>query len=553
MTERNRGLTVCYLLITELREKTGDRMKHQIFTYLLLLASGLIVGCGEQAADTQTTPDEGSAELVAKDSGILWYAGTVDEAFAEAKAENKPVYLYWGAEWCPPCHAISATVFKSKSFIDRSRSFVAVYLDGDTANAQATGESFGVYGYPTMIVFDPSGTEITRIPGGMDMQAYATVLDLTLADVAPVAEIVSRVVEGGETLESNDCRLVAYYSWGQDREIMAERDAASVFESLEAACPVDLVTEKSILYLGQLSERIDAASDEEAPLALTAVQKSYAFDRISAILDDHTLVKANVFDVAFGGAEITAALTESETTERQQLQDKFLVALERLFNDENVYLRERLYTLAGKIDFERIDDEEAEISDSLKEEIREKINWADETTTNPYERHPIINAAANILDAAGMNDVAQPMLLAEIEHAKQPYYFMVTLADIEQTAGNNEAALDWLKRAYDATTGPATRFQWGYYYVSGLIEMTPDDAEMIRSATVNLVREIEASGGFYQRPKAQLKRLEAKLRDWNADESVLAGIRDEVKSICAEPSDDAETETSACQDFLTAA
>ena len=152
-----------------------------------------------------------------------------------------------------------------------------------------------------------------------------------------------------------------------------------------------------------------------------------------------------------------------------------------------------------------------------------------------------------------MNDVAKPLLLAELEHAKQPYYFMVTLADFEQTVGNNEAALDWLKRAYDATTGPATRFQWGYYYVTGLIEMTPEDAETIRNATVNLVREIEACGGFYPRPKAQLKRLEAKLRDWNADDSVLAAIRDEVKSICAEPADDEESETSACLDFLAAA
>jgi len=39
--------------------------------------------------------------------------------------------------------------------------------------------------------------------------------------------------------------------------------------------------------------------------------------RINAILDDHELVKANVFDVALGGAEITAALTESGTPERQ--------------------------------------------------------------------------------------------------------------------------------------------------------------------------------------------------------------------------------------------
>lgn len=527
-------------------------MRHQALTYLSLLAIGLVAGCGEQATDAQALQVESSAQVVKSDIGILWYAGTVHEAFAEAKADDKPVYLYWGAEWCPPCHAISATVFKSKSFIDRSRSFIAVYLDGDTKNAQAIGESFGVYGYPTMIVFDSSGNELTRIPGGMDMQAYAAILDLALDDVAPATEILARVMDGGETLNSNDCRLVAYYSWGQNREILAERDAASVFESFEAACPAELVTEKSILFVNQLGKQIDAASDDEEPQPLTAEQKETALVRIHAILDDHTLVKANVFDVALGGAEITAALTESGTPERQQLQDKFLAALEQLFNDDSVYMRERIYTFAGKIDFERIDDEEAEISDALKEEIRAMVQWADETTVNPYERHPIINAASNVLDEAGMNDVAKSLLLAEIEHAKQPYYFMVALADIEQTAGNNEVAIDWLKRAYDASTGPATRFQWGYYYVSGLIEMTPEDEETIRNATVNLVREVEASGGFYHRPKAQLKRLEGKLRDWDADEVMLASIRDEVLSVCAQP-DDSEAPDSACRQFLTPA
>lgn len=524
-------------------------MKNHALTCLSLLVAVLVAGCGEHTAETPTPSDADSAPVIAMDNGIHWYDGTVEEAFAAAQAENKPVYLYWGAEWCPPCHAIKATVFKSRAFIDRSRSFVAVYLDGDAEDAQAIAEKFGVLGYPTMIIFDSAGTELTRIPGGMDMQAYATVLDLALDDVAPAAEIVSRVLAGGEKLGDADCRLLAYYSWGQDREILKERDAASVFEKLEAACPSKLATEKSILYMAQLSHRIELAADEEDPQPLTADQKTQALKRVNEILKDYTLVKANVFDVAIDSADITAALTESATPQRQQLQSKFLAALEQLMDDDDVYMRERLYTLIGKINFERIDNADAEISELLREEIRMRVAWADETTTNPYERHPIINAAANVLGEAGMNDIAKPLLLAEIEHSKQAYYFMLTLADMEQTAGNHEVALDWLRRAYDESRGPATRFQWGYYYVSGLIEMTPEDTETIATTTIDLVRAVEASGGFYQRPKSQLKRLESKLREWSAEEGVLTSIRDEVQLICAS-SGDADIANTACEDFL---
>ena len=84
------------------------------------------------------------------------------------------------------------------------------------------------------------------------------------------------------------------------------------------------------------------------------------------------------------------------------------------------------------------------------------------------------------------------------------------------------------------------------------MEMAPEDAETIRNTTVNLVREVEASGGFYLRPKAQLKQLEAKLRDWSADDAILATIREEVLTICARH-EDTESTGSACQNFLTPA
>ena len=87
--------------------------------------------------------------------GIDWFAGDVDAAFAAAKAANKPVFLYWGAEWCPPCAQIKSTIFSKREFQERSRLFVPVYLDGDTPSAQKHGERFGVVGYPTMILFKP--------------------------------------------------------------------------------------------------------------------------------------------------------------------------------------------------------------------------------------------------------------------------------------------------------------------------------------------------------------------------------------------------------------
>ena len=81
----------------------------------------------------------------------------VDAAFAAARAENKPVFVYWGAKWCPPCNQVQATLFNRQDFIERSRAFVPVYVDGDSPGAQKIGARFQVSGYPTMVLFSAAG------------------------------------------------------------------------------------------------------------------------------------------------------------------------------------------------------------------------------------------------------------------------------------------------------------------------------------------------------------------------------------------------------------
>lgn len=519
----------------------------------VFLGAVLLTACSaEQGSSTAEVADNSQAVELDPVKGIDWFDGSVEAAFAAAEESGRPIYLYWGAVWCPPCHAISATVFKSPEFIERSKLFVPVYLDGDTENAQAYGEKFGVRGYPTMIVFDSMGTELTRIPGGIDLQAYANILDLTLNNASSAGDVVDSLMTEANTLSAADCTLLGYYSWGQDTQILAERDAGDAFRLMYEACPANQVAERSILYMAWLDEALSATSAEEDPVPMTEEQKDEALGMVTAVLADDALIKANIFTVLFSGADYTKQLTEPESDERQALMGAFQDALARVADDETVYKRERIYTLAGKINFEQMYDEEAELSDGLKQEIRDMVRWADESTPSVYERQPIINALGNVLEDAGMDDVAKPLMLAELDRSKQPYYFMVSLADIEQRAGNIDTAINWLRKAHDATTGPATRFQWGYYYATGLLEMTPADAQQIHETTVGLISELQNSGGLFLRPKAQLKRLEGRLITWAEENDQMTGlqeIRESVLEVCESASQQGESRQT-CEAFL---
>jgi protein disulfide-isomerase len=193
------------------------------------------------------------------------------------------------------------------------------------------------------------------------------------------------------------------------------------------------------------------------------------------------------------------------------------------------------------------------VDPALAEEIRQRVAWADQAARTPYERQAVINVAWYTLYQAGLEDLAEDMLLAEIERSKQPYYFMVDLADLKQEAGQTAEAIAWLRKAYDTSEGIATRFQWGYSYVSGLLEMIPDDADTIAAATEELLAELDGHpDAIYGRTARILKRLGEKLGDWNNDgrfDAQIAQIQSRVDGLCADlpETDDA---VGTCREFM---
>ena len=541
-----------------------SEMKLKSVACTTIVAAFLLAGCDRRKdeppppPDPQSIPATDAAKAAAGENhlppGIDWFDGDVDAAFAAARTANKPVFLYWGAEWCPPCAQIKTTIFSKREFQERSRLFVPVYLDGDTPSAQKYGERFGVVGYPTMILFKPDGTEITRLPGGVDVARYAKILDVALADARPVSDILAAARSGG-AVTSNDWRLLAYYSWSTDAgHVLPVDRQLDAFRALAQRCPAELPAECARFFFDYLGAAANAS--EPGKPALDGLERADARRRLLALLPSPAVQAANVDNLLYGARDVIGVLSDVGTPERSQLTRAWSDALEQLGGEAKpLSASEELLRVRARVMLARLDAPDAPLPPALIDEAHQAVARVDAATPAGYPRQAAINAAANLYWEAGLDAEANTLLTAELEKSTAPYYFMLDLADLAAKAGRKQEAVDWLARAYAGAKGPATRFQWGYNYLVGMLELTPEDVQGIERAGLSVIGELDGSpDAFYQRTRMRLEQLDAKLLEWGqtgAAARVIDTLRARTGEICRKlPERDAGRTN--CEKFLTA-
>ncbi|MGD8277846.1 MAG: thioredoxin family protein [Gemmatimonadota bacterium] len=97
-------------------------------------------------------------------------------ALRDAGTSGRHILIDFEATWCGPCHTMDEWVWTDAEVAARlNTSYLGVKLDADLEKALV--ERFGVTGYPTMIILDPTGAELTRAVGYQGSKDMLAMLD----------------------------------------------------------------------------------------------------------------------------------------------------------------------------------------------------------------------------------------------------------------------------------------------------------------------------------------------------------------------------------------
>ncbi len=85
-------------------------------------------------------------------NGIQFFKGTFNEALAEAKKQDKLMFLDVYATWCGPCKKLKKTTFSNAEVGTYfNTNFINIEIDGETTEGQQIMAKYNLRSYPSLL------------------------------------------------------------------------------------------------------------------------------------------------------------------------------------------------------------------------------------------------------------------------------------------------------------------------------------------------------------------------------------------------------------------
>jgi hypothetical protein len=385
----------------------------------------------------------------------------------------------------------------------------------------------------------------------MDLSLYASVLDDALADTRPVQDVLALAVKGDAPLTAGDCRRLAYHAFGlDDAGIFESSKLQSAFENAARLCPAELKKERARFPVLAAAEAANAQKGTlekggKADKVLTVL-----ILRINDLLADKETALTNADALRGLPGEFYLAARSTTPQIAPQLRERIMAVAEAATSSAQFAPADQLAAQLIKIRAARAYAADGKVPTDIRSVALATAERMLSVKEQPYVRAGVVNSAINIYIALDELERARDLLALEATTSNTPHYYLGDLADIEERLGNKERSLELLAEAYDKAKGPASRFQWGFQYLDGLLRLAPEDTGTIEKVGAQVLAELDGPNRVHRRTLGRLGRMDNSLRAWSTTPergAVVAKFRTQVLAACAKSP--GESTQKGCQGF----
>ena len=324
--------------------------------------------------------------------------------------------------------------------------------------------------------------------------------------------------------------MLAFYSWDTDeQQLLPSKDVAATLKRLASASRLAAPDASARFALRALVAEATAKPATTSP-------DSAAISQVLALLADPRLARENFDLITNYSGDVLSYLASTKPDQQKPLRAAWNGALDQFLSDASLSTADRLTAMVGKVAVANLDVASGALPEPILQQARSEVAQADRLTSDRYARQSVISAASDVLTEAGLLDESDSLLKRELKRSHSPYYFMLGLAANAKKRGDKAAAVEWSGKAYAASSGPATRLQWGASYIKTLTELAPDQEAPIETAAKRILGELKtAPETFYERNLRSLERVGKSLREWNkenAHAAVIGRLQAQLDGIC---------------------
>lgn len=481
-----------------------------IFGFIASLLLGCVTGGKMNTKENEDVSHKSPEQLG------FWFKGSVEDAFVLAKKENKILFLYWGAVWCPPCNELKEQVFSKPKFAEIMKTVVPVYLDGDTEAAQIWSEKLKAGGYPTIIALNSDRQEIMRIVESVSIEEFVAAFESAVVLSKPFKQIVEKAKNG--KANKDEWRMISFFSWGDPSLGLKEEDTLFDLKLLLEKIPSHLKEERAMLSARFIEVAMSLKDTKERKISneINKIKKDREKYLNLIFLSPQTKIatRAVIINEAKDIVEFFTEPTKPEL--RKDLIKKWLDAVQVIREDKITSTDTKLWSWYPMLQFHQLENPNSKIPKEMADKIRDAVSKADKEAKSSFDRHAVISDAAELLMGINDFDLAQKMLLKELETTDTPWYYQSVMANLEEKKGNIKGSLDWSEKARLSAKGRATRIQWIVADLVNNVKLKHNDQEQ---HIENLIKEyyevaLSMNDGFSGRNASRAKAVATNLKPW---------------------------------------